>query len=611
MKKITLLLILFISTLSFGQSMPLDFEVPEDDNWGAFNGTVATVLTDPTDATNTVLEMAGSGVDFDGAALTLDTFVDLSDDANNTVSMRIWAPDSTTRTHLLKFEGGSSGATELPFTTNMMGWQTVSIDFGAGLGNEYPIIVLFTDSTPGNTATGTYYIDDIVAPNGTMVPVTPVPMGPAPNPTTPSNEVLSIYSDTGGFTNVWTADYAFGGVTPINLGTGAVNEALQFNLAAAGWGQGTNAVTDISSYNFLQFDYWADGNSSEIRFFVIGNNGAVVEYWYEIGGAAPQEAIVNGAWTHVEIPLSFFENNAPNNVGGTGGFSKTDFFQWKLDASSNLQSEFVYIDNVYFSQNAITTTPTGPLTAAPTPTAPAADVISMFSNAYTDVAVDTWNTTWSAATLADIQIQGNDTKEYTNLDFNGIETVGSPIDATTAGMMFFNMDVWTPNATQFRVKLVDFLGNGFGNGDTEAELTFTPAQGQWVTLSMPLADFTAGGMTSFTDINQLIIAAQPAGAATVYVDNVYFSTMAVASNDDVQNTVYTVFPNPTSNLWNFSSVDTIIDAIQVYDMTGKLVVSKTVGNSDTTVDSSTLTSGLYVARIVSGDAIQSMKLVKK
>ncbi|WP_152557428.1 hypothetical protein [Nonlabens tegetincola] len=445
----------------------------------------------------------------------------------------------------MKLEGGSSGATELTFTTTMMGWQTVNVDFGPGLGTEYPIIVIFTDSTPGNTATGTYYIDDINGPNGAVIPNTPVPATAAPNPTAPAAEVLSIYSDTGGYTNTWNADYSFGSVNTTDLGNGSVNNTLLFNLAAGGWGQGTNTVTDISAYNYLQFDYWADSNSTEIRFFLIDDNGGVVEYWYEIGGSAPQEAIANDTWTHVEIPLSFFEMNAPNNQAGTGGFSKANFLQWKIDASDNLQSDFVYVDNIYFSQNPVSAAPTAPTVAAPSPTAPASEVISMFSNVYTDVPVDTWNTSWSAATLMDVQIAGDDVKFYSNLNFNGIETVTNSIDATTPGMMFFNMDVWTPDATEFRIKLVDFLGDGFGGaGDTEAELIFTPAQGSWETISIPLADFAAAGMTSFTDISQLIIAAQPAGTATVYVDNVYFSQNA--PNSTGGNMPVVAAPAPTA-----------------------------------------------------------------
>ncbi|SNR16456.1 PKD domain protein [Tenacibaculum jejuense] len=149
------------------------------------------------------------------------------------------------------------------------------------------------------------------------------------------------------------------------------------------------------------------------------------------------------------------------------------------------------------------------------------DVISLFSDAYTDVSVDTWNTVWSAASFEDVMIVGNATKKYTGLNFNGIETVSSPVDAS--GMEFIHLDVWTPNITAFRLKLVDFKGDGFGGaGDTEAELSFTPTQGEWVSLDIPLSDFAAAGMDSFSDINQYIISSDPSGAGIVFIDNVYF-----------------------------------------------------------------------------------------
>ncbi|WP_299713496.1 PKD domain protein [uncultured Tenacibaculum sp.] len=164
-----------------------------------------------------------------------------------------------------------------------------------------------------------------------------------------------------------------------------------------------------------------------------------------------------------------------------------------------------------------------PTTAAPIPiNREVADVVSLFSEAYTDVTVDTWNTVWSAASFEDVMIDGNATKKYTALNFNGIETVSSSVDAS--GMEFIHLDVWTPNITAFRLKLVDFKGDGFAgaNGDTEAELSFTPTQGEWVSLDIPLSDFSAAGMTDFSDISQYIISSDPSGAGIVFIDNVYF-----------------------------------------------------------------------------------------
>jgi hypothetical protein len=155
--------------------------------------------------------------------------------------------------------------------------------------------------------------------------------------------------------------------------------------------------------------------------------------------------------------------------------------------------------------------------AAPTPTCAPGSVISMFSDAYTDVPVDTWLTGWSNATGGGIvPIAGNDTRLYENVDFLGIETVTNQIDAS--GMLNFNIDVWTPNMTTFRVKLVNF-GPG---GNSEHEIAFTPTLSGWNTYKIPMADFT--GLTGTSNIAQLILSGLPTGAGTLYIDNVYFST---------------------------------------------------------------------------------------
>jgi len=164
-----------------------------------------------------------------------------------------------------------------------------------------------------------------------------------------------------------------------------------------------------------------------------------------------------------------------------------------------------------------------PATAAPTPTVPAANVISLFSNAYAPVPVDTWSATWDVADVADAKIAGNDNKLYTNLTYAGIEFVTHKIDATT--MTAFHTDVWAPSGTTFKVKLVDFGADGaFGGGDdSQPELTFnagsTPpfSSGDWVPLEIPLTDFT--GLLARAHLAQLIISGD---TRTVYVDNVYF-----------------------------------------------------------------------------------------
>lgn len=347
MKYTLLSLLLFMGVTAWSQSLPLDFDDPDDANWSGFNGTTTSVTADPDDANNSVLQMVGGTADFDGAAISLDTYIDLSDDANNTITFDMYTPldGSSSNNHLLKLEGGPSGATELPFTTSGTGWQQVSVDFPAGLGNQYPVMVIFTDAGVGNTATGTYYFDNIDGPNGDPVPMTPEPDGPAPDPNTADENALSLYSDFG-YSNVWVRDYNFGTASEVNLDPNGTNNALLVNFQNAGYGEGTNAVTDISDYDTLHFDYWADANSSELIFFLIEDDGGVVEYTYTINAAGTNGTIVNESWTRVSIPLSFFEDL---------GFSKDRFFQWKVDRSNGDVSDFIYFDNIHFSKESTST----------------------------------------------------------------------------------------------------------------------------------------------------------------------------------------------------------------------------------------------------------------
>ena len=114
-----------------------------------------------------------------------------------------------------------------------------------------------------------------------------------------------------------------------------------------------------------------------------------------------------------------------------------------FDLSGRTGDNIVYFDNITFSsQIAPLSEPADP---APTPTEPASNVISLFSNAYTDVLVDTWSAVWDNADVADTTVLGDDVKLYTNLSFAGIEFTSQPIDATA--MTRFHMDSWTSDPT--------------------------------------------------------------------------------------------------------------------------------------------------------------------
>lgn len=77
------------------------------------------------------------------------------------------------------------------------------------------------------------------------------------------------------------------------------------------------------------------------------------------------------------------------------------------------------------------------------------------------------------------------------------------------------------------------------------------------------------------------------------VDGVYFSNLQV-------------YPNPTTGILNFN-LDNSIDRIQVYDLAGKVLLSKT--NSES-INIESLANGLYLVELTSGENLQTVKIVK-
>lgn len=73
---------------------------------------------------------------------------------------------------------------------------------------------------------------------------------------------------------------------------------------------------------------------------------------------------------------------------------------------------------------------------------------------------------------------------------------------------------------------------------------------------------------------------------------------------------FKVYPNPTNNVWNFASVNQAIERIQIVDVLGKTVMTIAPKDMAATVDASSLTSGMYFAKISTANATETAKVVK-
>lgn len=481
---------------------------------------VDTWLTVWSSATLTDIQISGNdtklyeNVDFLGIETTGANLIDAT--AMTTLHLDIWTPNMTTfRVKLVDFgadgvysPGVDDSDSDLVFNPTPNTWVTLTIplsDFNFLASRSHLAQMIFSGLPVGS---GTVYVDNVYFSNSGGSAQTPTTA--APDPTCASSSVISMFSNV--YTDVpvdtWLTGWSMASLTDLQIAGNDTKLYESVNFLGIET-TGANLI-DASAMTTFHLDIWTPNMTTfRVKLVDFGADQA-----YQGGDDSEHEIVITNpalnTWVSIDIPMSDFTGlNASSNIAQL------------IFSGIPVGGGTVYVDNVYYSDSGCTIVQT-PQVPAVEPQCDAAEVISLFSNAYTDVGVDTWLTGWSSATLSDIQIAGNDVKLYENVDFLGIETTGGNlIDASSS--THFHLDIWTPNMTSFNVKLVDFgTDQSFGGGDdSEHQITFAnPAQNSWVSLDIPLSDFI--DLTSTNQIAQIVLSGLPTGLGTFYLDNVYF-----------------------------------------------------------------------------------------
>lgn len=370
------------------------------------------------------------------------------------------------------------------------------------------------------TATVTASLGSMRASGAVTVNVGASPDGGPPTPMRPAENVISLFSDAYDDVHVdtWSAEWDRADVEDVQI---AGDNAKKYsNLEYAGI-EFISTRIDASAMSHFHFDLWTGDETAppaafRVKLVDFGADGAFGgddDSEHEIALTA-ESGLASRAWVSFDVPMTDF----------VGLAAASSLAQLVISGDPNT----VYLDNVYFWGEGAPPAPTEPPVAAPTPGAAAGDVISLFSDAYEDVAIDTWSAEWDRGDVADVDIDGNAAKMYSNVEYVGVEFTSATVDASE--MTHFHIDLWTPDETAdpavFRVKLVDFGANGVHDGggdDSEHDLPLTAssdpslATGVWLSYDIPLADFS--GLAARGHLAQLIFSGD---LGTFWIDNVYF-----------------------------------------------------------------------------------------
>jgi hypothetical protein len=200
------------------------------------------------------------------------------------------------------------------------------------------------------------------------------------------------------------------------------------------------------------------------------------------------------------------------------------------------------------------------------------------------------------------------------------------IMVTPAGTYSLTLDYITDTYTFFTPK-IGIIGSAIGGWDTANEVQMTTTDGGTIYTLLNQAFVGGDGCKFRLDQNwdkswkgifpsgiadtgsgpNIIV---PAGSYDVQFNRVTgefaFLPPGTLATSTFNTQNFSVYPNPTSNTWNFTTSNEAIKSIQIIDLLGKVVATST----STTVDASSLTAGIYLAKVATENATATVKVVK-
>ncbi|WP_026933085.1 hypothetical protein [Christiangramia echinicola] len=471
-------------------------------------GTAFEIVTNPNlSGTNDIDSQVGAitktGAAYEGATFNLSEALDLSGD-NKTLSVKVYS--EVAYTVLLKLETGVNDerSNEVSADHGGTGWETLNFDFATDATTSYQ-----SDSDPGGeaivpdgqydqislfldlagSASGTFYVDDLIYVEGDGGSAT-APSEAAPTPTADAANVQSIFSDS--YTDPAGINYYpdWGQSTTFEVLDFDGNEVIKYgnaNYEGIDFGE----ALDLTSYSTLRIDVWSGDYTSILIFLISAGSGE----------NSVNMNVTPNQWNTIEISLADFTSQ---------GLDISDIIQIKFDVQPEVGGAF-YLDNLYFTSEAAAVTE--PQSAAPTPTADAGNVQSIFSDSYTDPAGINYYPDWGQSTTFEVlDFSGNEVIKYGNANYEGID-FGEALDLTSFSSL--KIDVWSGDYTSIPIFLISS-----GSGEKSISMNVTP--NQWNTIEIPLVDFTDQGL-DISDIIQIKFDVQPDNGGSFYIDNLYFS----------------------------------------------------------------------------------------
>jgi hypothetical protein len=247
-------------------------------------------------------------------------------------------------------------------------------------------------------------------------------------------------------------------------------------------------------------------------------------------------------------------------------------------------------------------------------TAPNLNPLSEFNYDFNDpTPIESENLTYDEEAVNTVTDGINSSVNIAELDgvnndwFSQIKVVNNDGIDLSSGDRGFSIKVKGPRTSTLTIKVE--------SGGTEHAVTAdysTP--NEWQELLFDFTSFNSTNNTKialFFDIQTNFDETEDPNLNIFQIDDFVFGEYTTLNTREFDIAGLTIYPNPTNDVLNISTLNQIISLVEIYDMTGKNVISEKSQSLAFKIDTSILVPGVYIIKMNTQNSFVTRKIIKQ
>ena len=253
--------------------------------------------------------------------------------------------------------------------------------------------------------------------------------------------------------------------------------------------------------------------------------------------------------------------------------------------------------------------------ATPPPARPTADVVSLYSDAYTSISPINYDAGWCGAGAVTATTAGSDNV----LAYNGnpCEGITFPSDARNlTGFTNIHVDFFIDATTSivgkvFNLKIVPTTGGGANDVVIPIDINAlmpAPVPGTWYSFDYAFTSGDLANITAAPIMHEFAVTSNLSNA--VWYDNLYIHKNTVLGTAKFETSNVKMYPNPVKNTLTIDANGSI-NKVSVYNILGQEVMKSSPKSNSVTLQTNELKKGVYMVTTDIDGKVSTSKVVKE